>query len=81
MKIIQHNNGIVVDIRNARDDADASNIAVVPTIPVFEPREGFNGILKYNTETGLYWDYEVVPVSDEISDAEALNIILGGDGE
>lgn len=80
MKIIQHINGVVVDILNARQDITAESIAVVDSIPSFEPREGFNGVLMYG-DNGLYWSYEAVPVTDEISDAEALDIITGGDTE
>ena len=65
MKIIQHINGVVVDILNVRNDATTENIALVNSIPEFVPKEGFNGVLKYN-ENGLYWNYEVVPVSDAI---------------
>lgn len=79
MKIIQHINGVVVDILNARIDATIENITVVNELPIFEPREGFNGVLKYSEENGLYWDYREVTPSDEISDSEALDIILGGD--
>jgi len=78
MKIIQHINGVVVDIVNARQDITAESIAVIESIPTFEPKEGYNGILMYG-ENGLYWDYELVPVTDEISDTEALDIITGGD--
>jgi hypothetical protein len=53
MKIIQHINGIVVDILNVRNDATMENIILVDSIPVFEPKEGYNGILKYG-ENGLY---------------------------
>lgn len=80
MKIIQHINGTVVDILNVREDITNNNIAVVDSIPSLEPQEGYNGILKYG-ENGLYWDYEPAPTSDEISDTEALNIIIGGDSE
>ena len=78
MKIIQHINGVVVDIVNARQDITAESIAVIESIPTFEPKEGYNGILMYG-ENGLYWDYELVPVTDEISDTEALDINTGGD--
>lgn len=79
MKIIQHIDGIVVDIRTARNDATNNNTVIVDSIPKFEPREGFNGVLKYNGN--LYWDYEEVQESDELSDSEALDIILGGEVE
>lgn len=78
MKIIQYNeDGTVVDILNARSDATAESLALVDGIPVFAPKDGCNGVLKYG-DNGLYWDYEEVPVSDEISAAEALDIITGG---
>ena len=79
MIIIQHSNGIVIDILLCRDDTTNENIAVVNSIPAYEPREGYNGVLKYG-ENGLYWDYELSETSDEdeISNEEALNILLGG---
>ena len=79
MIIIQHSNGVVIDILRCRDDATNENIAVVNSIPAYEPREGYNGVLKYG-ENGLYWDYELSETSDEdeISNEEALNILLGG---
>lgn len=79
MTIIQHSNGVVIDILRCRDDTTNENIAVVNSIPAYEPREGYNGVLKYG-ENGLYWDYELSETSDEdeISNEEALNILLGG---
>lgn len=79
MIIIQHSNGIVIDILRCRDDTTNENIAFVNSIPAYEPREGYNGVLKYG-ENGLYWDYELSETSDEdeISNEEALNILLGG---
>ena len=79
MIIVQHSNGVVIDILRCRDDTTNENIAVVNFIPVYEPREGYNGVLKYG-ENGLYWDYELSETSDEdeISNEEALNILLGG---
>lgn len=74
MKLIQHINGVVVDILNVRDDATMETIALVDSIPVFEPREGYNGVLKYG-ENGLYWDYEAVPVNDEIPSEELQTMI------
>ena len=71
MKIIQINTeNKVVDILNARNDASQNTIFVVNNIPSFEPREGFNGVLMYNPEQGLYWDYVEAPVNNEISDQE-----------
>ena len=79
MTIIQHINGIVIDILRCRDDTTNENIAVTNFIPAYEQREGYNGVLKYG-ENGLYWDYELSETSDEdeISNEEALNILLGG---
>lgn len=79
MIIIQHSNGVVIDILRCRDDTTNENIAVVNSIPAYEPREGYNGVLKYEVN-GLYWDYELSETSDEdeISNEEALNILLGG---
>lgn len=74
MKFIQYINGVVVDILNVRDDATMEGVALVDDIPAFEYREGYNGVLKYN-ENGLYWDYEEVPVNDEISPEELKSMI------
>jgi hypothetical protein len=80
MKLIQYINGVVVDILNVRNDATMENIALVDSIPVFEHKEGYNGVLKYG-ESGLYWDFEAIPsVEDQdIPAEEALAIILGGE--
>lgn len=74
MKLIQHINGVVVDILNVRDDATIENIALVDDIPTFEPKEGYNGILKYG-DSGLYWDYEEASVNNEIP-AEELQTLI-----
>lgn len=74
MKLIQHINGVVVDILNIRNDSTMENIAIVDSIPDFEPREGYNGVLKYG-ENGLYWDYEEVLVNDEISAEELKEMV------
>ena len=74
MKIIQHVNGVVVDVINVRSDATLENITLTDSIPEFEHREGYNGVLKYN-ENGLYWDYEEVIISDEIP-AEELQTMI-----
>lgn len=76
MKIIQHVDGVVTDILNARDDANNENIAVVSSIPEFIPKDGYSGLLKFDGEL-LYWEYVENPKSEEISDTEALNIITG----
>lgn len=78
MKIIQHNNGVVVDIINARQDATAENIAIVDRIPACEHRDGYTGVLMYG-ENGLYWAYKEAKASEHISDLEALAILMGGD--
>lgn len=74
MKLIQYINGVVVDILNVRNDTTAENIVLIDDIPTFEPKEGYNGILKYG-ESGLYWDYEEVIVNDEISSEELQTMI------
>lgn len=74
MLIIQHSNGTVTDIPRCRDDATSENIVVVPSIPTYEPQEGYNGVLKYG-ENGLYWYYEKVEASDEISSEELQTMI------
>lgn len=76
MKLIQHTNGVVVDILNVKDDATMESIILVDSIPDFEPKEGYNGVLKYN-ENGLYWDYVLAPVSDKIP-AEELQTMIEG---
>lgn len=72
MKIIQFKDNKVVDILNVREDATIETLAVVKDIPTFEPKEGFNGELRYSADTGLYWEYiEHPPVDErEISNAE-----------
>lgn len=74
MKLIQHINGVVVDVRDAREGLTLENLAVVDGIPAFEPREGYNGVLMYGPQ-GLYWEYVEVPVSDEISGEELAQMI------
>ena len=74
MIIIQHNNGIVTDILNCCDDATNENIKVVASVPEYTPQEGYNGILKYG-ENGLYWDYELAEVSNDISSEELKTMI------
>ena len=73
MKIIQFNNedNCVVDIINARKDATNENIIVIYDIPKFEPKEGYNGVLKYDQEKQeLYWDYEEIVIEEIIIDEE-----------
>lgn len=73
MKIIQFNNedNCVVDIINARNDATNENIIVIYDIPKFEPKEGYNGVLKYDQEKQeLYWDYEEIVIEEIIIDEE-----------
>lgn len=74
MIIIQHNNGVVTDIIRCRDDATNENIVVATSIPEYTPQENYNGILKYG-ENGLYWDYEAIETSNEISSEELQTMI------
>lgn len=62
--VITHENGKVIDIRQTELNITTDNIVVVDAIPEFVQQEGYNGILKYNAENGLYWDYELAPVID-----------------
>lgn len=70
MKIIQHKNGVVIDIRELRDDASTENTIIVDELPERERRPGFSAFLKYNEEQGLYWDYEEVIRSNKVTAAE-----------
>lgn len=74
MIIIQHDNDKVTDILRCRDDVTNENIVVAASIPVYEAREGYNGVLKYG-ENGLYWDYEAIQESNEISSEELQTMI------
>ena len=74
MKLIQHTNGVVVEIRDAREGTTLENIALVEAVPTFEPREGCNGVLMYGAQ-GLYWDYVEVPQVDEVSGEELAAMI------
>ena len=77
MKLIQINEeNKVVDILNIREDATQDSIFVVNDIPTFIPKEGFNGVLMYNKETGLYWDYIEVPVIEEEISNEELGAMI-----
>lgn len=78
MKIIQHIDGVVVDILNARQDVTSDNIAVVESIPAYEPIDGHDGVLMYG-ENGLYWEHTPHVEPEDISAEEALDIILGGE--
>lgn len=84
MYIIQKDtNGKVIDFfNNAREDVTQESLRVVPYIPVCEPRAGFNGVLMYNDEQGLYWEYvEVVKPDHEPTTIEekalAYDILIG----
>ena len=83
MKIIQYNtDGVVVDIINARSDATMDSLALVDGIPPFTPREGYNGVLMYSVEQGLYWDYVAAPVNEEPTveeKAAAYDILMGNE--
>lgn len=69
MKLIQHTNGVVFDIRDVREGTALDNLAIVEAVPPFEPREGHNGMLMYGAD-GLYWEYVEVPQVDEVSGEE-----------
>ena len=69
MKLIQHTNGVVVEIRDVREGTTLADLALVEAVPPFEPREGHNGVLMYGVD-GLYWDYVEAPQTDEVSGDE-----------
>lgn len=77
MKIIQTKDGVVVDIINARNDITLDTIAIVDSIPMFKPRDGFSGVLKYDIENGVYWEYVANPTDDEqeISSSELARMV------
>ena len=77
MKLIQHTNGVVVDIRDVREGTTLENLAIVEAVPTFEPREGCNGVLMYGSD-GLYWEYVEVEQSDEVSGDELAQMIGEG---
>ena len=77
MIIIQHNNGAVIDIIKARSDVSLENIVVADSIPTFEKREGYSGLLKYDAEQGLYWEYVANPSAEaeEIPSSELQTML------
>lgn len=77
--IITHKDGKVIDYRRTGFDITSENIAVADSIPEFVPRDGYNGVLCYNETDGLYWDYVEVPVSEDLTDSQALYILTGGE--
>lgn len=78
--IIIHENEKVTDFRLTESNITTENIIVVDNMPEFTPQEGFNGVLKYNVESGLHWDYEEAPVPEEpeypygLTDEQVANI-------
>lgn len=77
--IITHKNGKITDIKRTGDSITIENIAVVNDIPKFEPKEGYNGVLMYSAEKGIYWDYEEAPIvetSEYGIDNETYNQII-----
>ena len=82
MKIIQYNqDGVVVDILNARSDATMDSLALAESIPPFTPRDGYNGVLMYSAEQGLYWDYVAAPEPEPTVEekAAAYDILMGNE--
>ena len=84
MYIIQKNaEGRVVDFfGNVRSDITLEALRIVDSIPACEPRAGFNCVLMYNDEQGLYWEYvELVKPDHEPSTIEekalAYDILIG----
>lgn len=63
MYVIFHKNGRVTDFKLMEDDVTLNDIAVATEIPTFTSRDGFNGVLKYSADSGLYWDYKEAPAA------------------
>jgi hypothetical protein len=73
MNIIRVENESVLETLKCSNEFTNDNIKVVNNIPPFTPREGYVGVLKYNDEMGIYWDYvEDIPVEDR--DISALEL-------
>lgn len=81
MILIQYKeDGTVIDTVNLRHDAAEENTKVVESIPAYVPKEGYMGVLKYNDENGLFWEYVEAPKNTELTvqqKAEAYDIITG----
>lgn len=77
--IITHKDGKIIDFRSTGFDIADENIAVIDGIPEFVPRDGYNGVLCYDEAKGIHWSYEEAPVSDELTDSQALYILTGGE--
>lgn len=82
-RLIQFNqeDGKVVDIIKLRDDATATNIAVIDgKFPEHEYKSGYVANLHYNAEEGLHYEYcpvEPIDEDEQYIDADtALSIIL-----
>ena len=78
MNIIRVNtDGIVVETLKCNSEFTNENIKVVNGIPAFVAKDGYVGVLKYNDENGIYWDYvEDVPVGNiDITSDELLEMI------
>lgn len=78
MNIIRVNDeGNVLEIISCSDEMNNNNIKFVSTIPSFQYKEGYSGALKYNEDTGLYWEYEEIVPLDEITYDEMQEIMNG----
>ena len=70
----------VKHIERIEHDFTAADVVVVDEMPVYVHHDGKAAKLKYSEAEGVHYEYTDIPVNtDEISDEEALNIILGGD--
>lgn len=58
----------------------AEDVLVLDEMPEYIPQKGKTAKLVYSEAEGVHYEYTDIPANtDEISDEEALNIILGGD--
>lgn len=80
MKLIQVNGNKIVDILDVRSDITIENIRLYDRIPDCEYREGYNGVLAYSEEKGIYWEYVEIPPMEELTieeKAAAYDILVG----
>lgn len=80
MNIIRVKNDKVVLIYKVNGNISLDELRVVDEIPAPERIENKISILKYNDESGLYWDYIDKPITNEMTIAEkaaAYDILMG----
>ena len=77
MNIIRVDNGSVLETLKCSNEFTNDNVKVVNNIPTFIPREGYVGVLKYDDEQGIYWEYvEDIPVENQDISAEEFGEMI-----